>query len=83
MTNSQRTITGAVLLPVFVPAVVITLLLILGTLSNPELAGEVFKSALAWVTETFGWFYMLATAIFLVFITVSYTHLTLPTKRIV
>ena len=65
---SQRTITGAVLLPVFVPAVVITLLLILGTLSNPELAGEVFKSALAWVTETFGWFYMLATAIFLVFI---------------
>jgi choline/glycine/proline betaine transport protein len=68
MTNSQRTITGAVLLPVFVPAVVITLLLILGTLSNPELAGEVFKSALAWVTETFGWFYMLATAIFLVFI---------------
>ncbi|AHK16566.1 MAG: BCCT family transporter [Thalassolituus sp.] len=68
MTNSQRTITGAVLLPVFVPAVVITLLLILGTLSNPELAGEVFKSALAWVTETFGWFYMLATAVFLVFI---------------
>ena len=68
MTNPQRTITGAVLLPVFVPAVVITLLLILGTLSNPELAGEVFKTALAWVTETFGWFYMLATAIFLVFI---------------
>ncbi len=68
MTNPQRTITGAVLLPVFVPAVVITLLLILGTLSNPELAGNVFKTALAWVTETFGWFYMLATAIFLVFI---------------
>ncbi len=68
MTNPQRTISGAVLLPVFAPAVIIALLLIVGTLSNPELAGELFKTALAWVTDTFGWFYMLATAIFLVFI---------------
>ncbi len=68
MTNPQRALSGTVLLPVFVPAVLITLLLILGTLSNPELAGEVFKNALAWVTATFGWFYMLATAIFLIFI---------------
>ncbi|SBS25906.1 High-affinity choline transport protein [Marinomonas spartinae] len=67
MTNSQKTLSGAVLLPVFIPTVIITLLLIVGTLSNPELAGEAFKSALSWMTETFGWFYMLATAIFLVF----------------
>ncbi|SBS39827.1 High-affinity choline transport protein [Marinomonas spartinae] len=67
MTNSQKTLSGAVLLPVFIPTVIITLLLIVGTLSNPELAGEAFKSALSWITETFGWFYMLATAIFLVF----------------
>lgn len=68
MTNPQRALSGTILLPVFVPAVLITLLLILGTLSNPELAGEIFKNALAWVTATFGWFYMLATAIFLIFI---------------
>tara|TARA_R110001606_G_scaffold346892_3_gene495933 strand:- start:40154 stop:42142 length:1989 start_codon:yes stop_codon:yes gene_type:complete len=68
MTKPQRALSSTVLLPVFAPAVIISLLLILGTLSNPELAGEVFKSALTWVTETFGWFYMLATAIFLVFI---------------
>ena len=68
MTNSQKTLSGAVLLPVFIPTVIITLLLIVGTLSNPELAGEAFKSALSWITETFGWFYMLSVAIFLVFI---------------
>ncbi len=68
MSNPQRTLSGAVLLPVFAPAVIITLLLIVGTLSNPELAGTLFKAALAWVTNTFGWFYMLVTAIFLIFI---------------
>tara|TARA_R110002050_G_scaffold269917_2_gene412505 strand:- start:38325 stop:40313 length:1989 start_codon:yes stop_codon:yes gene_type:complete len=68
MTKPQRALSSTVLLPVFAPAVIISLLLILGTLSNPELAGEVFKNALTWVTETFGWFYMLATATFLIFI---------------
>jgi choline/glycine/proline betaine transport protein len=37
-------------------------------LSNPELAGTVFASILASVTQNFGWFYMLAVAVFLVFI---------------
>lgn len=68
MTKPQRAVSSTILLPVFAPAVIISLLLILGTLSDPELAGEIFKSALTWVTETFGWFYMLATAIFLIFI---------------
>jgi len=68
MTKPQRALSSTILLPVFAPAVIISLLLILGTLSDPQLAGEIFKSALTWVTETFGWFYMLATAIFLIFI---------------
>ncbi|MEC8482943.1 MAG: BCCT family transporter, partial [Pseudomonadota bacterium] len=68
MNQIKKAGTGAMLLPVFVPTAVITLLLIIGTLSNPELAGEAFQSALAWITNTFGWFYMLATAVFLVFL---------------
>ena len=57
-----------ILFPVFIPAVVVTLLLVVGTMSNPELAGEVFSSTLAFITTNFGWFYMLSVAFFLVFI---------------
>ncbi len=57
-----------ILFPVFIPAVVVTLLLVIGTISNPELAGEVFSSTLAFITTNFGWFYMLSVAFFLVFI---------------
>ncbi|MFG3452337.1 BCCT family transporter [Stutzerimonas stutzeri] len=57
-----------ILFPVFIPAVVVTLLLVVGTISNPELAGEVFSSTLAFITTNFGWFYMLSVAFFLVFI---------------
>ncbi len=59
---------STILIPVFLPAVAIILLLVIGTISNPELAGEAFDSTLAWITESFGWFYMLSVAIFLVFI---------------
>lgn len=58
------------LLPVFIPAVVVILLLVIGTLSNPDLAGEAFSAILARITEDFGWFYMLAVALFLMFIVV-------------
>lgn len=60
--------TSTVLLPVFLPAVVVIILLVIGTISNPELAGGVFSTTLAYITTTFGWFYMLAVAFFLVFI---------------
>ncbi|MCQ4263947.1 choline transporter [Stutzerimonas stutzeri] len=59
---------AVILFPVFIPAVVVTLLLVVGTISNPELAGEVFSSTLAFITTNFGWFYMLSVAFFLVFI---------------
>jgi choline/glycine/proline betaine transport protein len=57
-----------ILFPVFIPAVVITLLLVVGTISNPELAGQVFSSTLSFITTNFGWFYMLSVAFFLVFV---------------
>ena len=59
---------SAILVPVFVPAVVITLLLVVGTISDPEKAGEALSSTLAFITHTFGWFYMLVVALFLLFI---------------
>ncbi|AAZ19151.1 betaine/choline/carnitine/glycine transporter, BCCT family [Psychrobacter arcticus 273-4] len=61
---------STILLPVFVPAAVIMLLLVIGTAINPESAGELFSTVLSFTTETFGWFYMLAVAIFLMFIIV-------------
>ena len=56
------------LAPVFFPAIAVAALLLIGTISSPKLAGEAFDATLAYVTSTFGWFYMLAVAIFLVFI---------------
>ncbi|EMR13580.1 High-affinity choline uptake protein BetT [Methylophaga lonarensis MPL] len=61
---------STLLLPVFLPAVIVTLLLVVGTISNPTLAGEAFASTLSFLTTNFGWFYMLAVAFFLVFIVV-------------
>lgn len=59
---------STVLIPVFVPAVIVILLLVVGTISNPELAEAAFARTLKYITETFGWFYMLSVAFFLVFI---------------
>jgi len=61
---------STILLPVFVPAAIIMLLLVIGTAINPEAAGALFDDVLAFTTETFGWFYMLAVALFLMFIIV-------------
>lgn len=68
MTTTNKGLGSTILLPVFIPAVVVILLLVIGTISNPELAGEAFAKTLTYITETFGWFYMLSVAFFLVFI---------------
>ena len=57
-----------ILMPVFIPSVILILLLVVGTVSNPERAGNAFSGTLAYVTRNFGWFYMLSVAVFLVFI---------------
>ncbi|MCB2428026.1 BCCT family transporter [Methylophaga pinxianii] len=66
--QTESKIPSTILVPVFFPAVIITLLLVIGTISNPELAGQAFASTLSYLTKTFGWFYMLAVAFFLIFI---------------
>ena len=68
MTEKRSLPTSTILFPVFIPAVVVSFLLIVGTISNPERAGEAFSAAQAWITANFGWFYMLAVALFLIFI---------------
>lgn len=68
MTEKKKAPRSTILIPVFIPAVVVIVLLVVGTISNPELAGNAFAATLAYITDTFGWFYMLAVAFFLVFI---------------
>ncbi|UTF58594.1 BCCT family transporter [Gilvimarinus sp. DA14] len=68
MTEEKTKSSSTVLIPVFIPAVVVIFLLVVGTISNPDLAGNLFESTLSYITETFGWFYMLSVAFFLVFI---------------
>lgn len=68
MTEKKRLWNNTILFPVFAPAVIIILLLVIGTVSNPELAGDAFSRILAYITNTFGWFYMLAVAAFLLFV---------------
>jgi choline/glycine/proline betaine transport protein len=68
MSVAKTALKSTLLLPVFIPSITIIFLLLAGTLSNPELAGAFFASTLASITQNFGWFYMLAVAIFLVFI---------------
>ena len=55
-------------MPVFIPAVLVIVLMVIGTMSNPDAAGKLFAEILTYMTNTFGWFYMLAVAIFLVFV---------------
>lgn len=66
--TKKETWHASITLPVFIPAVVVIFLLVIGTISSPELAGDAFASALNFITHHFGWFYMLSVAIFLVFI---------------
>ncbi len=67
-TTDKSSKASTILLPVFVPAVLVIVLMVIGTMSNPERAGALFADVLAYITTTFGWFYMLCVAIFLVFI---------------
>src|SRR6056297_219582 len=59
---------STILAPVFIPAVVVTLLLVVSTISFPQRAGALFSQALSFFTVSFGWFYMLSVAFFLMFI---------------
>jgi len=68
MSTEKKPWHHAILFPVFLPAIFVIALLVIGTLSAPKKAGELFDSTLAAITTHFGWFYMLAVALFLMFI---------------
>ena len=61
---------STILMPVFIPTAVVMILLVIGTATKPELASSLFSDVLNFTTATFGWFYMLATALFLMFVVV-------------
>src|SRR5690625_2007656 len=60
---------ATILVPVFAPAVIVIFLLMVGTISNPDLAVDVLNGKLSHVLLRLGWLYMLAVANFLVFVT--------------
>lgn len=66
--NNLKQTNSVILFPVFIPAVIVIVLLVVGTISNPTLAGQLFSDTLHYITQDFGWFYMLAVALFLIFI---------------
>ncbi|QQD22961.1 BCCT family transporter [Venatoribacter cucullus] len=70
MLAERKGFQSTVLLPVFIPTIVVAFLLIVGTIAQPQAASDAFSATLSWITVHFGWFYMLAVAIFLVFIVV-------------
>src|SRR5690606_39407629 len=70
MLAERKGFQSTVLLPVFIPTIVVAFLLIAGTIAQPQAASDAFSATLSWITVNFGWFYMLSVAIFLVFIVV-------------
>ncbi|WP_290679534.1 BCCT family transporter [Halothiobacillus sp. 15-55-196] len=66
--SAPKKVNSTLLVPVFIPSIIVITLLVAGTVANPKLAGDAFSSTLAFITNDFGWFYMLAVALFLIFI---------------
>lgn len=67
MVQKKSAVPKTILVPVFAPAFILILLLLLGTMYNPTAVGEVLAHTLDYLTVHFGWFYMLAVAFFLLF----------------
>ncbi len=68
--SAPKKVNSTLLAPVFIPSIIVITLLVAGTVADPKLAGDAFSSTLAFITNDFGWFYMLAVALFLIFIVV-------------
>ncbi|WP_006787341.1 BCCT family transporter [Thiorhodospira sibirica] len=54
--------------PVFISAAALTLLLVLFAIIAPEAMGDFFNTIQGWIAESAGWFYILAVALFLIFV---------------
>lgn len=70
MEKPSRLPRSVILYPVFIPAVLAIFIMLVGTASQPDLAAQFFNDLLSFITRTFGWFYMLAVAFFLLFIVI-------------
>lgn len=68
--SAPKKVNSTLLVPVFIPSIIVITLLVAGTVADPKLAGDAFSSTLAFITNDFGWFYMLAVVLFLIFIVV-------------
>ena len=53
--------------PVFFGSVILIFAVVLFAVSSPDLAGSVFSQTQSWIVDSFGWFYLLAVAVFLLF----------------
>ena len=53
--------------PVFFGSVILIFAVVLFAVSSPDLAGSVFSGTQSWIVDSFGWFYLLAVAVFLLF----------------
>ncbi|WP_374962670.1 BCCT family transporter [Spongiibacter tropicus] len=53
--------------PVFFGSVILIFAVVLFAVSSPDLAGSVFSQTQNWIVDSFGWFYLLAVAVFLLF----------------
>lgn len=57
-----------ILKPVFYPSVIVIFILVTFTMFAPESAGEMFDSLKSFISQKFGWLYMLSVGIFTFFI---------------
>ncbi|ANF59196.1 BCCT family transporter [Halotalea alkalilenta] len=53
--------------PVFYSSALVILAFVLFAVIAPEFAGNVFGAVQSWITDTMGWFYLLAMGVFLIF----------------
>src|SRR5690625_4788343 len=67
MAQKKPAVPKTILLPVFAPAFILILILLIGTMNDPLAVGQVLADVLDYLTVHFGWFYMLAVAFFLLF----------------
>lgn len=57
-----------ILKPVFFPSVAVIFVMVIFTMITPEMAGEMFNSTKGFISQKFGWFYMLSVGIFTFFV---------------
>ncbi|MFT7005347.1 MAG: choline/glycine/proline betaine transport protein [Sulfurimonas sp.] len=66
METKQEGVT--ILKPVFYPSVAVIFIMVIFAITTPDLAGSVFSSIKGFISEKFGWFYMLSVGVFTFFV---------------